>query len=89
MDEQIINMINKNIETLRSEVREEFKQVNKKLDSMVSKDQCQEHRANCTNATVNNEWTVKKITAYSGAVTAILTTAGTLIMTIAKAFGLI
>jgi ABC-type phosphate transport system auxiliary subunit len=86
MDSQVITMINKNVETLRTEVREEFKQVNQKLDNMVSKEQCQANRNNCNK---NVEWSVKKITAISGAVTGILTASGTLILIIAKIFGYI
>jgi hypothetical protein len=77
-------MINNNIDNLRTETREGFRQVNEKLDNIVTKEQCQEHRSNCNN---KNEWTVKKITAVSGAVIGILTTAGTLVLSIAKAFG--
>jgi len=86
MDNQIINMINKNIENLRAETMEGFKQVNKKLDDMVSKEQCQSNRNNCNKKA---EWSIKRITAVSGAITGILTASGTLILIIAKIFGYI
>lgn len=83
---EIMDLMNKNHENLTNEVRDGFKQVNIRFDGMVDKETCQLHR---NNINVNQEWSVKKITAISGAVTAILTTSGTVILSIAKAFGLI
>jgi hypothetical protein len=83
---QLISLMNTNHETLRTEVREGFKEVNEKLDKMVSKEQCQANRSNCNNKT---EWTVKKITAVSSAAVAIIGAATTLVLTIAKIFGVV
>jgi hypothetical protein len=86
---QTITMINDNVKDLRVEIREGFAKINEKLDSKQSKEVCDIHRKGCTNTTVTNEWSVKKVTAIGGAATAIITAAGTLIGTLLKAFGII
>lgn len=83
---QLINLMNSNHESLRTEVREGFKEVNEKLDKMVSKEQCEAIRKNCNNKT---EWSIKKITAVSSAAVAIIGAATTLVLTIAKIFGVV
>jgi hypothetical protein len=83
---QLISLMNTNHKTLRTEVREGFKEVNEKLDKMVSKEQCEAIRKNCNNKT---EWSIKKITAVSSAAVAIIGAATTLVLTIAKIFGVV
>lgn len=83
---QLISLMNSNHEALRTEVRDGFKEVNEKLDKMVSKEQCEANRSNCNNKT---EWSIKKITAVSSAAVAIIGAATTLVLTIAKIFGVV
>jgi len=81
IDEQIINMINQSIENLRVETMEGFKEINKKLDNMVNKDQCQEYRNNCNKKA---EWSVKKMALICSAITGIFTATGTLLLIISE-----
>lgn len=84
MEQNLIELMNRNHEDLRSEVRDGFKTVNEKLDQSVSKEYCKTLRDSCNK---KEEWNVKKITSIGSVVVAGIGAATTLVLAIAKLFG--
>jgi hypothetical protein len=77
VDDRAFEMLNTNVENLQNEVRSGFKSVNEKLDGMVDKELCKTFRSTCNN---KQEWSIKKITAVSGAIAAV----GSILIGLAK-----
>ena len=85
---QIIDIINDNLKTLRGEMHSRLDKIEDKIDNVVTQEDCKKNRKSCIEQLTmkRSEISIKRITAIGGVITGTITACAASVVTVLKIF---